>query len=118
MAVCMGRLVSASYDGDVKVWRAGEGMLLECERTLIGHSGVWCLAVWEGKVVSGSDDGRARVWDVGSGAEEATLEGHTGAVRALVVCGERLMSAGEDGTICIWAVERCGRELAGSRYFE
>ena len=60
-------------------------------------------------MVSGSDDYRAprrvvHVWDVGSGAEEATLKGHTGAVRASVVCGERLMSAGEDGKICIWAV--------------
>ena len=46
-----------------------------------------------------------RVWGLAGGAREAELEGHTGVVCALVVDGDRLYSASEDGTIRAWA---CG----------
>ncbi len=62
------------------------------------------LAGWQDKVASGSDDGSIRVWDVGTGALDATLAGHSGAVRALVAHGDRLLSGSEDGTIRAWGV--------------
>ena len=54
--------------------------------------------------MSGSEDRSIRVWGVGSGAHEATLEGHSGAVTAMVVHGRRLISAAADGTMRIWGV--------------
>jgi WD40 repeat protein len=60
-----------------------------------------------------------RVWDAGTGALDATLAGHSGGVLALVVHGDRLLSASRDGTIRAWAlgtwaglrtVEAYGRE--------
>ena len=44
------------------------------------------------------------MWDAGTGALDATLAGHSGAVRALVVHGDRLLSASEDKTIRAWAL--------------
>ena len=62
------------------------------------------LAGWQDKVASGSSDGSIRVWDVGTGAHDATLAGHSGAVFELVAHGDRLLSASKDGTIRAWAV--------------
>ncbi len=68
----------------------------DCVSSLVGWNGT-------GKVVSGSHDKSIRVWDVGTGAHDATLEGHDGAVFALAVHGDRLFSASFDGTIRVWA---------------
>ena len=88
----------------IQVWR-----MLPCDpwrhyKDLIGQTGcIWLLAGWEDKVVSGSD-GSIWVWDAEAGMHKATLAGHSGAVHALVVHGERLLSASDDGTIRSWAL--------------
>ena len=56
------------------------------------------------KVASGSSDGSIWVWDMGTGAHDATLAGHSEEVTALVVHGDRLLSASRDWTIRAWAV--------------
>ena len=53
---------------------------------------------------SGSHDGRIRVWDAGTGALDTKLACHSGAVHALVVHGDRLLSASRDRRIRSWAV--------------
>ncbi len=62
------------------------------------------LAGWQDKVASGSGYGSIRVWGVGTGVHDATLAGHSGPVRALVVHGDGLLSASDDGTIRAWAL--------------
>jgi uncharacterized protein YajQ (UPF0234 family) len=88
----------------MQVWVTGADGGLRSERRLHGHtSQVWSLAGWQDKVASGSDND-IRVWDVGTGAHDATLAGHSGPVSALVVHGDRLLSASQGGTIRAWAV--------------
>jgi WD40 repeat protein len=68
------RLVaSASWDGQIKLWRAEDGHEL---RSLVGHSsGVQSvLFTSDGrKLLSGSWDGTLRIWDIETGTEIASL---------------------------------------------
>ncbi len=108
LAVCGPRLLSGSADRSVRVWAAaGAGAPPACERALLGHAGcVWSLAAWRGKAVSGAADSAIRVWDAATGAHDATLAGHDGAVCALAAHGGRrlLLSACYDGTVRAWAL--------------
>jgi hypothetical protein len=109
LAVSGNRLLSGSRDGTTKVWRM-EGAVSTwlCERTLRvdGHEGEVnnCMVAWGGKMASGSAGCTIWVWDVLSGAHERTLVGHGGAVRALAVCGKRLISSSVDRTVRVWSM--------------
>ena len=56
------------------------------------------------RLASAGDDGTVRLWDPATGAEQATLTGHTSAVYAVAFSpdGRRLASAGSDGTVRLW----------------
>ena len=64
-------------------------------------------------LASAGDDRTVRLWDPATGAEQATLTGHTGRVTAVAFSpdGRRLASAGEDGTVRLWD-PATGAELA------
>jgi len=69
------RVMTASGDGDVRVWDVDSG---ECRLVLGGHwGGARALAVTaDGKhIVTGGADGLARLWDADTGALEGTLPG-------------------------------------------
>ncbi len=55
---------------------------------------------------SGTDDGTLKLWRTDTGEEVAELRAHTLRVNSLVfsVNGRRLVSAGDDGLACVWAV--------------
>jgi len=55
-------------------------------------------------LASAGDDGTVRLWDAATGATTATLQGHTGWVRAVAFSpdGTTLASAGDDGTVRLW----------------
>ena len=57
-------------------------------------------------LASGGGDGTVRIWDVATGQQRATLNGHTGGVRAVAVApdGSWLASGSGDGTVRIWDV--------------
>ncbi len=89
----------AGEKGEIRIWE--KGVLL---RTIAAHDDLIYRAVWssDGKALyTAGGDKRIGVVDVDSGKVEY-LEGHTGAVLALAVQGDLLVSGGADRTIRVW----------------
>ncbi len=101
-------LVTGSADRSLRVWDAATGAL---QRTLTNHTGiVHCLAASplpqaapnpHPYCASGSDDRTARVWQPGIGRMVRIVRGPTAPVLAVLYSrdGERLFTAGADGTV-------------------
>jgi len=65
-------------------------------------------------LASGSWDNTIRVWDVASGAELATLRGHTERVSSVTFSldGTRLASGSDDKTVKVWDMSPLGQSLS------
>jgi len=97
-------VVSASSDGELKVWDAANGREL---RSLRGHraSVETCAFSPDGRqVVSGGRTGEVKLWDAATGAEAVHLAGHRDAVATCAFSpdGLWLASASYDDTLRIW----------------
>ncbi|MBI3858560.1 MAG: WD40 repeat domain-containing protein [Planctomycetes bacterium] len=96
VAECGGR---AGEKGEVRIWEAGKLL-----RTVEAHADLIYRVVWsaDGKTLfTAGGDKKVGVIDVKTGKVEY-LEGHTGAVLALALHGEILVSGGADRTIRVW----------------
>ncbi|KAI0808794.1 ubiquitin homeostasis protein lub1 [Xylaria sp. FL0064] len=92
-----GLAISGGSDTIIDVRPITAGPSDNAERLLIGHAQNVCtLAVVPGGkfIVSGSWDGTARVWSVGRWETEVVLEGHEGAVWAVLALSETLIVTG------------------------
>ncbi|NLU76145.1 hypothetical protein HCC61_26455 [Streptomyces sp. HNM0575] len=106
------RLVSAGWDGTVRLWDAHTG---EEIRTLSGHTNIVTgVAVspdgeW---IASTSWDDTVRLWNADTGEETRTLSGHTDTVTGVAIApgGTWFATAGEDHTVRLWNV-RTGRNF-------
>jgi WD40 repeat protein len=104
-------VISASRDGELRVWEVVSGMLI---RMLHRHTdAVNAVAVTpDSKVaISASSDGTARVWNIDSGRESYALLGHSAAVNAVAATpdGKFVISASDDCTLRVWDLEN-GKE--------
>ena len=100
------KLVSASHDGTVRIWKLAHP---ESPVTLVGHKGHVVFSIFspDGTLVaSASHDRRVRLWDVETGTPIMTLDAHASAPRALAFSpdGTVLASAGEDRTVRLWKI--------------
>jgi WD40 repeat protein/serine/threonine protein kinase/DNA-binding SARP family transcriptional activator len=116
-------VATAGADGTVKLWSTADGRMLF---DVLAHpdSSVVDLAFsFDGSLLAtGAFDGTAKVWQVsgdpstgGAGVnleEQFALIGHTSGVYGLAFTpdGQRLVTAGEDGTAKVWDTAS-GREL-------
>lgn len=98
------KLVTACWDGSVKLWDCKNGTLIT---TFVGHSGRVYFAQFSPdgkKIASSSSDRTVVIWDVESGQLETILYGHTG----LVWCsqwssdGKKILSTSQTGECIIW----------------
>ncbi|ORY15040.1 WD40-repeat-containing domain protein, partial [Clohesyomyces aquaticus] len=85
---------------------------------------ILCLAISDRIVGTGSKDKTIKIWDTGklsspSGRRDitpiATLEGHTGAVNAIVMTHDTIISVSGDRAIRVWdlATFQCTRVIGG-----
>jgi len=96
LAECGGR---AGEKGEVRIWEEGKVL-----RTVEAHVDIIYRVAWsaDGKTLfTAGGDHRIGMIDAESGKVEY-LDGHTGAVLALAVSGDLLVSGGADRTIRVW----------------
>ena len=101
------RLAAGGADGQVYIWEAGGGRLLQ---RLAGHRGAVISVAWSPdgtQLASGGDSPGSRelfVWDARSGERLSALQGLTGAVYAVAwhPVEKLLLSGGSDGRLCWW----------------
>lgn len=97
-------LVSASFDGSIKIWDLATG---NCNLTLADHCGpVLGLAKLPGGLFASSSwDRTVRVWSP-QGASVSELLGHTGRVRCLCSVGSELIASGDDSCVVrLWNMQ-------------
>jgi WD40 repeat protein len=100
-------IVSASFDGTLKIWDVVTG---EERMTLVGHGRpVTCCAVSsDGSfIVSGDIGGILKIWDAADGTDRGSLKGHSGRIAGCAISQDDglVVSVSHDGTLKIWAVE-------------
>ena len=107
------QLVTASWDGAIKIW----DVATHRERaTLVGHGGaVAAIAVSADgtSIASGGHDKSVRLWDIQRRMETRTFTGHDGVVTAVASSpdGRSIASGSWDTSIRIWNAES-GTEIA------
>jgi WD40 repeat protein len=103
-----GRLVvSASMDGDLRIWDTESG---QCIRVLTGHgaeAACMSLSADGTRIILGGADGTLRIWDAETGECLRVLNAHEGWVTCMSLSadGARIISGGADGILRIWDTE-------------
>ncbi|KAI1765958.1 ribosome biogenesis protein YTM1 [Hypoxylon sp. FL1150] len=110
------RLVTASYDGLLRVWNNAGSVIATSPAAGSGHSIKAARFLSASQIASAGLDRVVRVWkyneadDFLSGTLKPSLElyGHTAAVEALDVHGPtgRILSAASDGSIALWSTSK------------
>jgi WD40 repeat protein len=99
----------AGERGEIRIWEHGKLL-----RAIVAHDDLIYRVAWSGdgkSLYTAGGDKRIGVVDVDTGKVEY-LEGHTGAVLALAVHGDLLVSGGADRTIRVWKGRTLLRTIA------
>ncbi len=112
-----GRIVSAGYDGSVRIWKPTGDVQFEVERELPGLSrAVLGLAINPDatRVAAAGQDRRIVIWNLSDGSVWRTLEGHNSHIESLDYSpdGARLASGGQDGLVRIWPLNDAAADAA------
>jgi len=110
------RIVSASADGMLQLWDAGNSGAVQAlsERGGPGYASV-ALSANGLQLVAGGMDGSLTLWDLLTQQRIKRPFGqHAGAVVSVAFSpdGRRILSAGEDGVVNLWEVETGARVVA------
>ncbi len=100
----------AGERGDLRLWEGGRLVW-----TSTVHADLVYAAAWSAdgaRLYTAGGDRTIGVVDAATGELKGRLEGHTGAVLALAVSGELLVSGGADATIRVWKDGRLLRTIA------
>ena len=106
------RLAVLGAGGQLNLWDSATGRVVQTQSFPLAFDAVRgnCLVYHPDgrRLVVGCEDGAVRLFDAVSG-EVRALAGHAGAVRGVAVGsrGERVASAGSDGTVRVWDL-KCG----------
>ncbi len=103
IAIASDKVVTGSYDGEVKTWDISTGQLLN---TLVGHTkAINAIVIAGDKIVTASDDKTAKIWDIKDGNPPKTLSGHTGKITSVAIAGNYVVTGSSDNTAKIWDIK-------------
>jgi WD40 repeat protein len=114
------RLLSAGYDGKVRLWELGTGGEIKKFDTLGGFVETLSFAadgrqaLWSHSRTGvrtgrrGDANGSVELWDLAAGKELKQFPGHTGTITCIAVSadGKRLISGCDDGSMRVWELPR------------
>jgi len=98
------RLISASWDGTVRIWSVAERRELKALRTHKSRVNFAAYSPDARKIVTCGEDGTAQLFDAATVNPHVTLTGHTGGVMNCQFSpdGQRVITASRDKTARVW----------------
>ena len=107
------RMVTASWDKTVRVWKADGRASPWCCAAMRASSGRPSFSPDGQRIVTAFDDKTARVWKADGSGEPVVLRGHEDSVRSASFSpdGQRIVTASDDQTVRVWNADGRGELL-------